>query len=765
MTPEENTMSNSALTMPQEPTWKLLAVSSDMMDTQFCNKRFPFRWRSSLAVSAFEPDTDNLLRGLCEGRITFLKVTATITGYQPSKEETAAAHASFPNVPTEELSRILDQYFGCYGALLNVAVFPNPNRKFMTKRIVVPFDEQQPEALLPNPFDSQGASFEAVGQPNNRVTDVFPAGGDGQGELHLFQELLVTCPATPKVEARVVHFSAAGIEMEAFNGNTPVGSDAAGPEQGQVHQLVVEGEDINRVVFTAPQNDAALLDFAYSTQESRPFDLIEFPHIIDLEPKTRDLVQASTETGEILTSSKSNVKTNKSLTHTESSETGYELGAMYGKKDVYGITGKLNHKNTETEQENWSVATDASRERQEKEGSSTQISQLYNLLSTYHLGTNRALVLMLARPHILQPTDHRTFVDGLRQIEGIQESLLIVARPPDMEGLSIEAYLETGHFPEGLTPEKPEETFDESSEDFIVTAFADNGYFSGSCTNILTTHTVEAGWVVDTRPERGWDAGHPGIQEISNDSNGQANSSLENYNYQRIADAEVQVSGRICGQSLQRDKARFNRTYRVFTRSITPRPSSGEPKVPLDKLLITSRGLCVRFRSGEDCPEIEPFRRIPPFLDPGDLVAARIVDERDIRISPELLTRSGSAETRLPAMKELLSKIRNAMVTSARLPQRRPFDEAPGFLGSEYFKEQVRDILPRDTLSTPLSDVGGLPNEVLDTLGESTTVDEALNLDLARFAEVTGLTLSDALEARRRILGLVELEPKEKSAD
>lgn len=755
-------MPESTLTLPQETTWKLLAVSPDMMDTQFCNKRFPFRWRSSLAVSAFEPKPEDLPEELCEGRITFLKITATITGYQPSREETVEGHASFPNVPTEELSDIIDQYFACYGAVLNVAVFPNPNRKIVGKRILIDFTEQSPGTLLSNPFESEGATFEAIGQPDNRITDIFPEGGDGKGELDLFQNLVVTFSATSKVEAKVAHFNDAGVEMEAFHGDISIGSQAAGPEQGQVHHLVIEGEGIDRVVFSAPQNEAALLEFAYQGKESKPFTLIEFPHIIDVEPKTRDLIQASSETGEILTTSKSNIKTNNSFTHTANSETGWKLGSMYGKKDVFNLTGELTHKNTETEQDNWSVGTDASRERQEKEGSTTQISQLYNLLSSYHINTNRVQFLMLARPHVLQSTDHRTFVDGLRQIEGTQEFLLIVARPPKMKGLCIEAFLETGHFPEGLTPEQPKEEFDENEEDFTVTAFADNGFFSGECTaiesDLSATYTIDSGSVIDRRSERGPDPGHLGMKEITNNSNGQANDSLERYDYKPISDATVRVSGRICGQSAWRDKARFNRTYRVFTRSPQPKPNAGEPQVPLEKLLITSRGLCVCFRSGEICPAIDPR----PIFQPPDLgIKESIVDERAITINPALLTRSVTRETRVPAIKELLTKIQNAMTTSGRLPRRRAFDEALGFLDSDYFLDRIKRVLPHDLLDRTLANVSDLPREVLDSLGETCTVAEALELDLARFTQRTGLNVAGAVKARRRLLGLAEVPGKE----
>jgi hypothetical protein len=743
-------MSETTVGLPKETTWKLLAVSPDMMDTQFCNKRFPFHWRSSLALSAFEPQSDDLPEGLCEGRITFLKVTATITGYQPSRQETEAGYASFPNAPVEELSRIIDQYFACYGAMLNVAVFPNPDRRVVDRNVSIGFQQHPAGTVLPNPVTSEGATFTAADQDANQVVDMLSAGGDAMRGLNLFQEHVVTLPATSRVQAKVMHISAAGLTMAAFSGETLVASQAAGTESGEVHELIIEGSGIDRVVFSAPQNEAALLEFAYLDTVSTPFDLIDFPHFIDVEPKIRDLIQAATETGEILTSSKSNIKTNKSLTHTESSETGYELAASGGVKDKFNVAGKLTHKNTEQEGENWSVATDASRERQEKEGSTTQLSQLYNLLSTYHVGTNRVQFLMLARPHVLQPTDHRTFVDGLRQIEGVQEFVLIVARPPEMRGLCVEAVLETGHFPEGLTPELPDDEFDERHEEFKVTAFADNGLVSGSCTNIDATHTVESGWVVDTRPERGPDAGHQGIREIRNDSNDRANASLEKYNYQRITDASVHVSGRICGAGGFGSKARFDRTYRVFTRSVQPRPTTGGAKVPIDRLLLTSRGLCVCYTSKQGCPELDSFVN----TEPPDRDREPIVDERPIAISRRLVTRSASGDTRVPAMKQLLSEIQSALTTSWRRPQRREPAEAPGFLESDYFTDQIKRVLPREQLQASLANVSELHQEVVRSLGATTTVAEALDLDLAEFAKRSGLTMVDAGRARRSLLGM-----------
>ncbi len=615
----------SQLTLPQETSWKLLSVSPDMMDTRFGNKTFPFRWRSSLAISAFEPDPDIASRGLCEGRLTFLKVTATITGYQPSADETRAGFASFPDVPTEDLQQIIDQYFACYGALLTVAVFP----------------------------------------PTQGVADIILPGG---------------------------------------------------------------------------------------------LRLDDYPHIIDVEPKTRELIQGASVTGEILTASKSNIKTNKILTHTSNSETGWSLtgglkGAIPGAEALEGTLGaNLSHKDTETDQENWSVATDASRERQEKEGTVTQISQLYNLLSSYHIGTNRGQFLMLARPHVLEPTEHRTFVGGLRQIEGVQEFILIVARPPDMPGLCIEAQLETGHFPEGLIVDKPEAEFELSSEVFKVIATAPVGWGQNP-KPIDQTHDVEAGWVVDTRPIREPDEGHPGMREIENDK--KHHPKPDDYNYRRIADGTVLVSGQIGGRSwsLWETDAKFDRTYEVFTRSIAPKTTTGGGKVPHDRLLITSRSLSVCFQSGQAgqiCPV--PIRAPDPVMVLHDDWAP-IVAEVPISIPGRIRAFDGGA-WQMPAAKALLSQVQKAMTTSWRLPQRRPTDEAPGFLESDYFRDRIKKYLPRDHLAGQAAALAKLDKRAADKLGKSCTVADALDLDLRQFSQKAGLTIAEAVKARRTMLGI-----------
>jgi hypothetical protein len=607
-------MAGQLLQLPVNIPWKQIAVSPDMIDTQIGNKLFPFVWRSSLAVSVFEPKLEELPPELCEERLTYLKVTCTLTGYQPSKEEVIVGHASFPDVPTESLNQILEEYFGCYGVLLQIALVP----------------------------------------------------------LH-------SAPPHP-------------------------------------HE---------------------------------PVEIGDYPHIIGFEPKARDFYQAATESGEILTASDSGVKTDKSFTSVENTQTGFKMGAEVPVKGAT-LTGEFSHARSETNQDTWSVQTDASRERRETAGTTTQLNQMYNLLTGYHQGTNRAAFLMLPRPHILQPTDRRTFVQGLRVIEGLQEFLLIVVRRSKIAGLCIEARLDTGHFPEDVDIEHPPDEYEEGQEDFTVRAFADNGWFSGSCTDIesdpSSEYSIEAGWVIDRTKG---DSGHPGVQEIANNSNGQANDSLERYDYRAISDAAVRVSGRICGEAFQGDKARFDRTYRVFKRREQPRDTSSEPVVTTP-FLITSRGLLVCIRSGEVCPEIVP----PPIIIEDPVVLAdSIVDERPLRLRSALLTPRAVTEDRAPAIKDTLKQIQQAMLTSWRSLRRYPSGEVH-FLESDYFKNRIAAATPRDRFDRPLYDVAGLPPGMVEKLGRETSVRGALALTLSEFAQRTGIDLRQAAEIRRRLLGL-----------
>ncbi len=171
-----------------------------MIDKGFGDRRFPTPWQSSMAISAYEPTTEDLPEEFKDKRITYLKITCTITGYQPSPEETDQILDLDDG--SDSILQIFDDYMACCGVMLNFALFPA-------------IDSLQ------------------------RLT---------------------------------------------------IGSD----------------------------------------------DLSNYPHIISLEPKNRDLYQAATENGEILTASNSREATDKSLMHTESTETGVIVSASLNSIPVAG---------------------------------------------------------------------------------------------------------------------------------------------------------------------------------------------------------------------------------------------------------------------------------------------------------------------------------------------------------------------------------------------------------------------------------------------
>ena len=195
-------------------------------------------------------------------------------------------------------------------------------------------------------------------------------------------------------------------------------------------------------VVVAPMDDIVLLK--------------DYPYFADFDPKKRELYEMVTETGEVMSRSLEDVNVRLGNTTSQSYEvrdTTNVKGELSG--SYYGVTasGSVSHESGTTDisqraSENIRT-TDAAREERETLSHTTQLSQMYHQLNSYHLGTNRAVFFVLPRPHVVQSTDPdgtpRTFVDGPRQIEGIQEFMLVVVRPKSQEHICVEAYLETAH--------------------------------------------------------------------------------------------------------------------------------------------------------------------------------------------------------------------------------------------------------------------------------------------------------------------------------
>ena len=99
--------------------------TEDMIDREICDGRRPAKWQTSMAVFKFVPEDDDQL--FPAYKITYLKVTATVTGYQPlDKEIQGTIDWDGVDVWTiPGLTGLLNSYNPCHGAILQVFVGPH----------------------------------------------------------------------------------------------------------------------------------------------------------------------------------------------------------------------------------------------------------------------------------------------------------------------------------------------------------------------------------------------------------------------------------------------------------------------------------------------------------------------------------------------------------------------------------------------------------------------------------------------------------------
>jgi hypothetical protein len=178
----------------------------------------------------------------------------------------------------------------------------------------------------------------------------------------------------------------------------------------------------------------------------------DFPHILDFEPKKRELYETATEGGEFLSASSSNVNVQKGTTkldHTEktaSAEAGFSVPVLGG-LGIGGakVSGQITKSNDNTTVD--MRTTDNARERREMTSFSSTFSQMYQLFTGYHLGTNRALFVIAPRPHTASSGAVTGFnlLEGDRKLEGIQDMFVVVYVPAQLDGICVQASLDTGH--------------------------------------------------------------------------------------------------------------------------------------------------------------------------------------------------------------------------------------------------------------------------------------------------------------------------------
>ena len=257
-------------------------------------------------------------------------------------------------------------------------------------------------------------------------------------------------------ETRVTYFKVVctitGLNLDADKASDEL---FLGLEEGEVRgniEVYLKLADLIRNVY--PCYGAIVEVAVFPGYGEREDDLDRYPYVSAFEPKQRQVFETVSETGEVASRSGSGTSVTKGGNTTGSTEdlsvrtgnsfqmSGQGQGPLGGGGGSIGqsVTGQWGSVGQSGTQNVNMITTDNSREKRESLSHTTQLAQLYTLLESYHLGTNRALFMLFPRPHIVAP-----LIAGPRAIEGVQEFFFVVEQPRDAKGLCIDARLETQH--------------------------------------------------------------------------------------------------------------------------------------------------------------------------------------------------------------------------------------------------------------------------------------------------------------------------------
>lgn len=469
-------MSNFKLSLPTDIPWERICVTKDMIDRSICDPRLPPKWQTSIAVFKFRPEDEDQLYP--KYWITYLKVTATITGYQPlDKEIQGQINWNGVNVATiPGLNELLNSYNPCHGAILQVMVGP--------------------------------------------------------------------------------------------------------------------------------------------TEDARNPDLDAYPFFMDFEPKKREMYELATDTKEKQSRSVESVNVTKSAGNTQSLEV-FDIdmgGGGFGAQASYAGTGggfsytapsgQWGTKRMNAEEGMTSRSTDSGVEKRETFSFSTQISQMYHLLDSYHLGTNRAVFFVQPRPHTLE--EPSGFVRGPRPVEGMQEFFMVVALPRDQRDFCVAVRLDTSHLTtipimdydrksvstSIATANAPVATDHDIPAENIVGARA----CFGSCWDVHyqcyrteavdnVTYDAEPGYRIENYVDLINEATHGSTSVVVTPNRMTLNINVSAQGHICYEGSEVCVD---CPDTIQEWAGHARRQVQVNLISATPTKKVGEQQA----LMITTRGLC-----------------------------------------------------------------------------------------------------------------------------------------------------------------------------
>ncbi|MBO1907596.1 hypothetical protein J4G37_22115 [Microvirga sp. 3-52] len=197
----------------------------------------------------------------------------------------------------------------------------------------------------------------------------------------------------------------------------------------------------------------AMVQITATPPDTEGVALSDYPYFLDCQPKQRALYEQATDFAERVSRSLESINVKKGAGSTDSLEVlDVDEGvAVGGNVSVFGTGAGFNYAEKgqhgskrlgQTESTNVRT-TDSAREARDTLSHTTQITQMYNLLQAYHLGTNRLMFYLTPRPHVLE--EPSGFIRGPRRIDGIQEFFLIVSRLKDQGDPCIGIRIDTAH--------------------------------------------------------------------------------------------------------------------------------------------------------------------------------------------------------------------------------------------------------------------------------------------------------------------------------
>lgn len=244
------------LGLPTDIPWTRVCVSSDMIDSHICDTKFPPKWHSSMAVFRYIPPDE--YQQYADYDIAYLKVSVTITGYQPHDKEIEGV-LDWSRMTTDEISEVedlLNEYQPCTGAIVQVEVASHGKSPGAAQPYFLDFEPKKREL------------FEMASDTRERMS-------------RSLQQLSVGKSATQSKSLEVLDVDMGGSRnfgMQSTYAGTGGGANGGETWQGQWGTKDVSGNQSGTSI-TADNSNEKRETQSFTTQISQLYHLLDAYHV------------------------------------------------------------------------------------------------------------------------------------------------------------------------------------------------------------------------------------------------------------------------------------------------------------------------------------------------------------------------------------------------------------------------------------------------------------------------------------------------------